>query len=103
MIKLLKNILNNPNSLEEIDDNKNLELLCGLMIEAAYTDGEIDQSELHKIKFSLINTFDENSENVDKVLEKALDTKFKTKFIFKKVREIERTVAGKIKFIRRDL
>ena len=38
-----------------------------------------------------------------KFLEKALDTKFKTKFIFKKVREIERTVAGKIKFIRRDL
>ena len=79
MIKLLKNILNNPNSLEEIDDNKNLELLCGLMIEAAYTDGEIDQSELHKIKFSLINTFDENSENVDKVLEKALDNKNNSK------------------------
>ena len=25
------------------------------MIEAAYTDGEVDESELNKIKFSLIN------------------------------------------------
>ena len=30
------------------------------MIEAAYTDGQIDESELNKIKFSLINIFDEN-------------------------------------------
>ena len=41
MINFLKNILNNQNSQENKDDNKNLELLCGLMIEAAYTDGKI--------------------------------------------------------------
>ena len=29
--------------------NKNLELLCGLMIEAANTDGQIDQNEIKKI------------------------------------------------------
>ena len=45
MLKLLKNILNSQNS-EEDNNNKNLELLCGLMIEAAYTDGKIDTSEL---------------------------------------------------------
>ena len=49
MIKLLKNILSTKNPSEDIDDNKNLELLCGLMIEAAYTDGQIDLSELKKL------------------------------------------------------
>ena len=44
-------------NIKDIDDNKNLELLCGLMIEAAYTDGQIDESELNKIKLSLINIF----------------------------------------------
>ena len=46
MINLLKNILNSQDSDQEKEDNKNLELLCGLMIEAAYTDGRIDESEL---------------------------------------------------------
>ena len=55
MINFLKNILKDQNSSEDIEDNKNLELLCGLMIEAAYTDGNIDESELNKIKLSLIN------------------------------------------------
>ena len=50
MINLLKNILRNNNSTEGKEDFKNLELLCGLMIEAAYTDGQIDDIELNKIK-----------------------------------------------------
>ena len=44
MINLLKKILNNKESSEERENNKNLELLCGLMIEAAYTDGQIDDT-----------------------------------------------------------
>ena len=72
MINLLKNILNNQNSKEDKEDNKNLELLCGLMIEAAYTDGQIDESELNKIKLSLINIFDEDPKEVDLVFEKAI-------------------------------
>ena len=75
MINLLKNILNNPNSQEENDGNKNLELLCGLMIEAAYTDGQIDNIELNKIKMSLINVFTEDPNEVDLILEKALKNK----------------------------
>jgi len=46
LINLLKNILNNPNVTED-NSKKNLELLCGLMIEAAYTDGQIDTNELN--------------------------------------------------------
>ena len=79
MINLLKNILNNQKSLEDKDDNKSLELLCGLMIEAAYTDGQIDDSELNKIKTSLINIFEENPREVDLVLEKAFNNKNNSK------------------------
>ena len=75
MINLLKNILNNQNSNEDNNDNKNLELLCGLMIEAAYTDGQIDESELNKIKLSLINIFGEEPKDVELVLEEALKNK----------------------------
>ena len=79
MINLLKNILGNQNSKEEKEDNKNLELLCGLMIEAAYTDGQIDKTESNKIKFTLINIFDENPEDVDLVLEEAIKNKNNSK------------------------
>ena len=79
MIKLLKNILSNQNSSEHIDDNKNVELLCGLMIEAAYTDGQIDLSELNKIKLSLVNVFAEDPKTVDLVLEEAIKDKNNSK------------------------
>jgi len=79
LINLLKNILNNQNSQEDKGNSKNLELLCGLMIEAAYTDGQIDQSELSKIKLSLINIFTEDPKEVNLVLEKALKNKNNSK------------------------
>ena len=78
MLNLLKNILNSQNS-EEDNHNKDLELLCGLMIEAAYTDGQIDESELNKIKLSLINIFSEDAKEVDLVLEKAEENKNNSK------------------------
>ena len=79
MINFLKNILNNQNSQENKDDNKNLELLCGLMIEAAYTDGQIDRSELNKIKLSLVNLFCEDPKEVNLVLEEAIKNKNNSK------------------------
>ena len=79
MIDFLKNILNNQNSQENKDNNKNLELLCGLMIEAAYTDGQIDNSELNKIKLSLINVFSEDPKEVNLVLEEAIKNKNNSK------------------------
>ena len=68
MINLLRNILTNQNSTELEDDNKKLELLCGLMIEAAYTDGQVEEIELNKIKSSLVN-FSEDPKEVDLALE----------------------------------
>ena len=79
MIKLLKNILNNQDSKEDKDYNENLELLSGLMIEAAYTDGQIDKSELDKIKLSLVNIFQEDINEVNLVLEKAEKNKNNSK------------------------
>ena len=79
MINLLKNILNNHNSIEEKGENKNLELLCGLMIEAAYTDGKIDENELNKIKSSLINIFEEDPNEVSFVLDEAIKNKNNSK------------------------
>ena len=78
MLNLLKNILNSQNSKED-NQNKDLELLCGLMIEAAYTDGQIDASELNKIKLSLINIFSEDPKEVNLVLEKAEENKNNSK------------------------
>ena len=78
MLNLLKNILNNQNSQED-DNNRDLELLSGLMIEAAFTDGKIDASELSKIRLSLINIFYEDPNEVDLVLEKAEENKNNSK------------------------
>ncbi len=82
MINLLKNILNNKHSNEETEDNENLELLCGLMIEAAFTDGQIDESEVTKIKLSLINVFAEDPKEVNLVLEEAIKNKNNPKSLY---------------------
>ena len=82
MINLLKNILNNKHSNEETEDNENLELLCGLMIEAAFTDGQIDKSEVTKIKLSLINVFAEDPKEVNLVLEEAIKNKNNSKSLY---------------------
>ena len=79
MINLLKNILSNKNSKEEKEDNKGLELLCGLMIEAAYTDGQVDKYELNKIKLSLTDVFEADPNEVDLVVKAALNNKDNSK------------------------
>ena len=79
MINLLKNIYSTQTPDDEKDDIKKLELLCGLMIEAAYTDGQIDESELNNIKFSLINVFEEEPDNVNIVIDKALKNRNNSK------------------------
>ena len=79
MINLLKKILGDQNYSEDVNNNKTLELLCGLMIEAAYTDGKIDKSELNKIKLSLISIFSEDPKEVNLVLEKAEKNKNNSK------------------------
>ena len=99
MINLLKNILNNQNSTENKDDNRNLELLCGLMIEAAYTDGQIDKNELNKIKLSLVNIFEEDPKDIDRHLEEALKNKNNSKSLHYYTSYINKNFSDKKKLL----
>ena len=78
MIDLLKKILTTTTA-DQKTDSKNLELLCGLMIEAAYTDGKIDKNEINKIQSSLVNIFGEDQKEVDLAVDKAVKNKNNSK------------------------
>ena len=52
------------------------------MIEAANSDGEIDQIELDKINSALINTFKEDSNKVKRILDKAIENRNNSKSLF---------------------
>ena len=72
MLSILKKLFQSSDHIIENDNNNDLELLCGLMIEAANTDGNIDNSEIDKIKFILSNTFKENKIDVHNCLTEAI-------------------------------
>ncbi len=99
MIKILKNILKNHNQIEAKDDNKNLELLCGLMIEAAYTDGQIEEEEINKIKISLINVFEEKPNDVELLLNKAIENKNNSKSLHYYTSYINKNFANEKKIL----
>ena len=74
MFQSLKNIFaSNENGQE--DQNTDIDILAGLMIEAANTDGNVTQDEVNKISISLINIFKEDSKLVEDSLTKALNNK----------------------------
>ena len=82
MLQSLKNIFAGDQSLNIESDNKEIDLLSGLMIEAANTDGVITQEELDKISHSLINVFKENPNAVELSLTKAFENKDNSKSLF---------------------
>ncbi len=71
MLKILKNFFDNQTSSDD-EGNDKLELLCGLMIEAANTDGVVDQSEIDKIYSILVEIFNEDSVEAKIYLDKAV-------------------------------
>ena len=75
MLQSLKNIFSNNINQNKEDYNKDIDILAGLMIEAANTDGNISQDEVNKISLSLINIFKEDPKEVEMTLSKALDDK----------------------------
>ena len=75
MLQSLKNIFSNNINQNQEDYNKDIDILAGLMIEAANTDGNISQDEVNKISLSLINIFKEDPKEVEMVLSRALDDK----------------------------
>ena len=74
MLQSLKSIFSNSDTTEE-ERNEDIDILSGLMIEAAYTDGIISQDEINKISSSLINIFKEDRHLVEKSLSRALENK----------------------------
>ena len=82
MLQSLKNIFASDQVASVETQNKELDLLSGLMIEAAYTDGKVTQDELNKISSSLINVFKEDSKAVEVSLTKAFENKDNSKSLF---------------------
>ena len=64
---------NNNNDDEKISEN--LDILCGLMIEAANTDGVIDEDEISKIHLVLTKSFEEDPNKVTEHLKKAIENR----------------------------
>ena len=75
MLQSLKNIFASGQNFNSDKENKEIDILSGLMIEAANTDGEVTQEELNKISHSLINVFKEDPKVVEVSLTKAFENK----------------------------
>ncbi len=74
MLQSLKNIFSNSDITQE-KTNEDIDILSGLMIEAANSDGDITQDEINKISDSLINIFKEDPKIVEESLSGALENK----------------------------
>ena len=81
MLNLLKNFFE-KNEDSKVQSNDNLEILCGLMIEAANSDGNIDSDEINKIKQILINIFKEDKTEVELTLNNAIQNSNNSKSLF---------------------
>ena len=81
MLQSLKNIFTNNDSIQA-EENKEIDILSGLLIEAANTDGQITQDELNKISTSLINVFHEDAKKVEESLITALGNKDNSKSLY---------------------
>ena len=75
MLQSLKKIFHKTQNTTETDNIDELTILCGLMMEAANTDGNVSQDEVNKISFALIEIFKEDPLEVKKVLTKTLKYK----------------------------
>ena len=82
MLQSLKKIFSNEINKDQEIKNNDIDILAGLLIEAANTDGNVTQDELSKISFSLINVFKESQEDVEMALTRALDDKDNSRSLF---------------------
>ena len=101
MLQSLKNIFASEQSPNSDNENKEIDILSGLMIEAANTDGEITQEELNKISHSLINIFKEDPKVVELSLSKAFENKDNSKSLYYYTSKLNKSFSNedKIKLI----
>ena len=83
MIKSLKHLFSGDSTKAKEENNEDLKILCGLMIEAANTDGKISNEEINKISATLTNVFNKNSIDVEQILNETITTKITIFFYFK--------------------
>ena len=82
MLQSLRSIFSKESIQNKESESDDIDILAGLLIEAANTDGNISQDEVNKISLSLINIFKENPEDVKAALSKALDDKDNSRSLF---------------------
>ena len=82
LFQSLKNIFSGEQGINQENENNEIDILCGLMIEAANTDGKITQEELNKISYSLINVFKEDPKMVEESLGKAFENKDNSRSLY---------------------
>ena len=82
MLQSLKNIFASDQILNSETETTGIDILSGLMIEAANTDGEVTQEELNKISHSLIGVFKEDPKAVEVSLTKAFENKDNSKSLY---------------------
>ena len=98
MLNIIKNFFD-----KEVDDsnsqNNTLELLCGLMIEAAYSDGKIDNEEIKKIESILVEIFEENPEEVKNCINISFENRDNSKSLFYYTSKINKQYSEKKKLL----
>ena len=101
MLQSLKNIFVSDQVLNSETKNTEIEILSGLMIEAANTDGEVTQEELNKISHSLIHVFKEDPKAVEVSLTKAFENKDNAKSLYYYTSKLNKSYSNenKIKLI----
>ena len=97
MLQSLKNIFATDQTLNAETENTEIDILSGLMIEAANTDGEVTQEELNKISHSLINVFKEDPKVVELSLIKAFENKDNSKSLYYYTSKLNKTYTDKKK------
>ena len=101
MLQSLKNIFASDQILNAETENTEIDILSGLMIEAANSDGEVTQEELNKISHSLINVFKEDPKAVEVSLTKAFENKDNSKSLYYYTSKLNKSYSNenKIKLI----
>ena len=101
MLQSLKNIFAGDQILNAETENIEIDILSGLMIEAANTDGKITQEEINKISHSLINIFKEDPKAVEVSLTKAFENKDNSKSLYYYTSKLNKSFSNenKIKLI----
>ena len=98
MLNSLKNIFKQlKNETQETNSNEELNLLCGLMLEAAQIDGKVDQVEIVKISKILTETFHEDQSSVNLELQYSLKKKDEPKSLHSFTHKINKKFSNKKK------